>query len=118
MLAEASAGGEDGLAELRALWEEGGEGRSKGVPAIRRRGGCDGEPGTKWRKPWNSDVSAEQAGQNLVNRTAIAVSDQVTVASFYVSGIAAADRFIAGLSSRSEAARKAGESISTRRLSA
>lgn len=112
MLAEASAGGEDGLAELRALWEEGGEAAVKAF--LQSVGAVDvtENPGTKMAEAMDSDVSAEQAGQNLVNRTAIAVSDQVTVASFYVSGIAAADRFIAGLSSRSEAARKAGESIS------
>lgn len=111
-LAEANAGSEDGLAEMRAMWQEGGEAAKDAF--LQSVGAVDvtENPGTKMAEAMDSDVSAEQAGQNLVNRTAIAVSDQVNVASFYVSGIAAVDRFIAGLSSRSEAARRAGESIS------
>lgn len=111
-LAAANEGGEEGLAEMRAMWQEGGEAAKDAF--LQSVGAVDvtENPGTKMAEAMDSDVSAEQAGQNLVNRTAIAVSDQVNVASFYVSGIAAVDRFIAGLSSRSEAARIAGESIS------
>lgn len=111
-LAAANEGGEEGLAEMRAMWQEGGEAAKDAF--LQSVGAVDvtENPGTKMAEAMDSDVSAEQAGQNLVNRTAIAVSDQVNVASFYVSGIAAVDRFIAGLSSRSEAARRAGESIS------
>lgn len=111
-LAAANEGGEEGLAEMRALWQEGGEAAKDAFQQSVGAVDVTENPGTKMAEAMDSDVSAEQAGQNLVNRTAIAVSDQVNVASFYVSGIAAVDRFIAGLSSRSEAARRAGESIS------
>lgn len=112
MLAEASAGGEDGLAELRALWEEGGEAAVKAF--LQSVGAVDvtENPGTKMAEAMDSDVSAEQAGQDLVDRTVSAISARVVDSgTFYSSGRRAVDRFIEGLKSKTRDAYNAGMSI-------
>lgn len=108
MLAEASGGSEDGLAELRALWEEGGQ---AAVDAFLQSIGATELPETpadKMTEAMENDTSAEDAGRDLVERTASAISAQIEEASFYDSGVAAADRFIAGIKKQYDAARVAG----------
>lgn len=108
MLAEASGGSENGLAELRALWEEGGQ---AAVDAFLQSIGAtelSETPADKMTEAIENDTSAEEAGRDLVERTASAISAQIEEASFYDSGVAAADRFIAGIKKQYDAARVAG----------
>lgn len=108
MLAEASGGSKDGLAELRALWEEGGQ---AAVDAFLQSIGATELPETpadKMTEAMENDTSAEDAGRDLVERTASAISAQIEEASFYDSGVAAADRFIAGIKKQYDAARVSG----------
>ncbi len=111
MLAEASEGSETGLSELRELWDEGGQAAVEAFCQTIESAEVKETPADKLVKAMEDDTSAEQAGKDLVNRTAIAVSNQVDAASFYVSGVAAADRFISGLYSQLGNAQLAGSAL-------
>lgn len=110
-LAEANEGGEEGLAEMRALWEEGGTAakeaffQSIGVTELPET------PADKLTDAMENDTSAEDAGRDLVERTASAISDQVEKADFFDSGAAAADKFINGIWSRYTSAKRAGNAL-------
>ena len=111
-LAAANEGGEKGLAEMRAMWQEGGEAAKDAF--LQSVGAVDvtENPGTKMAEAMDSDVSAEQAGQDLVDRTVSAISARVVDGgTFYSSGRRAVDRFIEGLKSKSWDAYNAGMSI-------
>lgn len=111
-LAAANEGGEEGLAEMRAMWQEGGEAAKDAF--LQSVGAVDvtENPGTKMAEAMDSDVSAEQAGQDLVDRTVSAISARVVDGgTFYSSGRRAVDRFIEGLKSKSRDAYNAGMSI-------
>ena len=111
MLAEANAGSEDGLAELRALYEEGGAAAIDAFAQSVGAGKIDADPAAQLAEGMDKDVTCEQAGQDLVDRTASAISAQVAKGSFYSSGAAAIDRFIAGMRSRRTSAITAAQGI-------
>ena len=113
MLAEASAGSEEGLAELRALYEEGGAAAIEAFAQSVGAGKIDADPAAQLAEGMDKDVTCEQAGQDLVDRTASAISAQVAKGSFYSSGAAAVDRFIAGIRSRRTSAITAAQEISS-----
>ena len=113
MLAEANAGSEEGLAELRALYEEGGAAAMEAFAQSVGAGKIDADPAAQLAEGMDKDVTCEQAGQDLVDRTASAISAQVAKGSFYSSGAAAVDRFIAGMRSRRTAAITAAQGIAS-----
>lgn len=113
MLAEANGGTEEGLAELRRLWEEGGEAAVKAFAQSVGAVDLEETPATQLAQGMDDDVTCEQAGQDLVDRTASAISAQVAKGSFYSSGAAAIDRFIAGIRSRRTSARTAAQEIAS-----
>lgn len=111
MLAEANGGTEEGLAELRKLWEEGGEAAVKAFAQSVGAVDLEENPATQLAQKMDDDVTCEQAGQDLVDRTASAISAQVEKADFYTSGAAAINRFIAGIRSRRTDAKNAAQEI-------
>lgn len=111
-LAAANEGGEEGLAEMRAMWQEGGEAAKDAF--LQSVGAVDvtENPGTKMAEAMDSDVSAEQAGQDLVDRTVSAISARVVDSgTFYSAGQRAVDRFIAGLLDKKGEAYTAGMEV-------
>lgn len=112
MLAEANAGSEDGLAELRALYEEGGAAAIEAFAQSVGAGKIDADPAAQLAEGMDKDVTCEQAGQDLVDRTVSAISARVVDSgTFYSSGRRAVDRFIEGLKSKTRDAYNAGMSI-------
>lgn len=111
MLAEASNGSDEGLAELRALWEEGGQAAIEAFAQSVGAVNTEENPATKLSEAMDSDASAEQAATDLVNRTADAVLTQVNAASFFTSGQTAVDRFIAGMANKKRDAVLAAQNI-------
>ena len=112
MLAEANAGSEDGLAELRALYEEGGAAAIEAFAQSVGAGKIDADPAAQLAEGMDKDVTCEQAGQDLVDRTVSAISARVADSgTFYSAGQRAVDRFIAGLRDKKGEAYTAGTEV-------
>ena len=99
MLAEANAGADVGLTQLNELYQQGGiaaveafmESVSNGMPVDMET------PATKMAEAMDSDVSCEQAGQDVIDRTASAIQARVSTAGFDSAGRNAMQRFIDGM---------------------
>ena len=113
MLADASQGSDEGLAELRQLWDEGGQAAVEAFCQTIESAEVKETPADKLTEAMENDTSAEDAGRDLVERTANAISDQVNNASFYDSGAAAADKFVNGIWSRYDSAKRAGSALAS-----
>ena len=111
MLAEANAGSDEGLAQLRALWEEGGAAAIAAFAQSVGAGGTDitGELSAKL----DSDTSTEEAGKNLVTRTSDAIISAVSSAGFNTAGSNAIVRFISGMNSKRQDAITAAGAIAS-----
>ena len=99
MLAEANAGADVGLTQLNELYQQGGmaaveafmQSISSGMPVDMET------PATKMAEAMDTDVSCEQAGQDVVDRTASAIQERVSTAGFDSAGKSAMQRFIDGM---------------------
>lgn len=99
MLAEANAGADVGLTQLNELYQQGGmaaveafmQSISSGMPVDMET------PATKMAEAMDTDVSCEQAGQDVVDRTASAIQARVSTAGFDSAGKSAMQRFIDGM---------------------
>ena len=112
MLAETNAGSEDGLAELRALYEEGGAAAIEAFAQSVGAGKIDADPAAQLAEGMDKDVTCEQAGQDLVDRTVSAISARVADSgTFFSAGQRAVDRFIAGLRDKKGEAYTAGTEV-------
>lgn len=107
MLADQVRTGENGLADFREAYDEGGQ---AAFEALAHRLG-DGDPMAELTYKLENDVTCEQAGQDLVDRAANAVIKQVESASFDTAGENAVNKFIAGMNLKKGEAEAAAGAI-------
>lgn len=107
MLADQVRTGENGLADFREAYDEGGQ---AAFEALAHRLG-DGDPMAELTYKLENDVTCEQAGQDLINRAANAVIKQVESAGFDTAGENAVNKFIAGMNLKKGEAEAAAGAI-------
>lgn len=112
MLAEANAGADVGLTQLNELYEQAGKAgveafleASTGMPVDMET------PATKMAEAMDNDVSCEQAGQNVVDRTATAVQAAVSTGGFDTAGGDAMRRFADGIAKNAGLATQAAQNV-------
>lgn len=112
MLAEANSGADVGLTELVKLYEEGGLAATEAFLKASGQLPADAEtPATKVAEAMDNDVSCEQAGADVIDRTADAMITRVNTAGFDSAGRIAMQRFIAGMNERRSAVEAAAKAI-------
>lgn len=112
MLAEANSGADVGLTELVKLYEEGGLAATEAFLKASGQLPADAEtPATKVAEAMDNDVSCEQAGADVIDRTADAMITRVSTAGFDSAGRIAMQRFIAGMNERRSAVEAAAKAI-------
>lgn len=121
MLAEANAGADPGLTQLREKFAEGG---IVAVQALLESMGMESaifteeNPATNMAQAMDDDVSAEQAATNVANRTATAMLNGVNSGGFDSAGRVAMNRFINGMYERQPAVMAAASSIANAAVNA
>lgn len=112
MLAEANSGADVGLTELVKLYEEGGLAATEAFLKASGQLPADAEtPATKVAEAMDNDVSCEQAGADVIDRTADAMITRVNTAGFDSAGRIAMQRFIAGMNERRSAVEATAKAI-------
>lgn len=112
MLADANAGADPGLTALNEKFAQGGQAAAEAFIEASTGMPVDMEtPASKMAEAMDNDVSCEQAGQSVVDRTASAVQARVNTAGFDSAGSRAMDQFIAGMNSRRGAVQAVAASI-------
>lgn len=112
MLAEANSGADVGLTELVKLYEEGGLAATEAFLKSSGQLPADAEtPATKVAEAMDNDVSCEQAGADVIDRTADAMITRVNTAGFDSAGRIAMQRFIAGMNERRSAVEATAKAI-------
>lgn len=97
-LAEANAGSEEGLAEIREKWAEGG---AAAKDAFAQSVGADSSSITgELTSTLDNDTSVADAGKNLVNRASEAIVSAVSDAGFQNAGSNAVSLFIQGMNKK------------------
>lgn len=112
MLAEANAGADVGLTQLNELYAQGGEAARKAYVEAATGMPVDMEtPATKMAEAMDNDVSCEQAGQNVVDRTATAVQAAVSTGGFDTAGANAMGKFADGITNNAWRAISAAQNV-------
>lgn len=121
MLAEANAGADPGLTQLREKFAEGGVVAVQAMfeaMGLETSAFTEENPAKSMAETLDSDVSAEQAATDVVTRTVTAMQNTVNSGGFDSAGRVAMNRFINGMYQRQSAVMAAASSIANAAVNA